>query len=119
MYIQYAGFIAAATARIYAFRVADALQKAREFTVRVRLAAFRPAALKFQEGPQICLARLERELEGETPESSANAHLCVEEQDIQEYVQQRHPRKRSLMGKLRPKHFEPTTLSAVLLAQGD
>lgn len=106
MYIQYAGFIAAATARIYAFRVAGALQKAREFTIRVRLAAFRPTALKFQEGPQICLARLERELERETPESSANAHLCIEEQDIQEYVRQRHPRKTLVRGKFSP-FFSP------------
>lgn len=93
MYIQYAGFIVAATAHIYVFRVPDILIKTREFTVKVRSAAFRPTALKFQDGPGICLGRLQQELGGETQTSPANPHLCIEEQDIREYLERRHPRK--------------------------
>lgn len=93
MNIQYCGFIVAATARIYAFRVIDTLEKRRDFTVRVRLGAFRPLALRFQDGPEISWTRLKQELGGETQESPANPHLCIEEQDIREYLPQRYPRK--------------------------
>ena len=95
MTIQYSGFTVAATARTYAFRVTDTLAEAREFTVKVQLGAYHRTALRFQDGPEICLTRLKRELEGETQESRAESHLRIEEQDIQEYLRRRYPRKRS------------------------
>jgi len=94
MTIQYAGFSVATTSRIYSFRVIDAPEKMREFTVTVQLKAFGSTLLKFQDGPGVCFARLKRELEGETQESRAEPHLRIGEQDIQEYLQRRHPRKR-------------------------
>ena len=93
MYIQYAGFNVAAGARIYNFDVIDAPQEAREFTVKVPAEAFRPARLKFQDGPGICFARLEQELGGETLEARAEAHLSIGERDIQEYLERHYPRK--------------------------
>lgn len=99
MNIQYCGFVAGATARIYAFRVIDTIEATREFTVRVRLAAFSPPALRFQDGPEISFTRLKRELGGETRESPANPHLRIEEPDIREYLLEHHPRKRGAPGK--------------------
>lgn len=94
MNIQYVGFIVAATSRIYSFRVIDAPEETREFTLKVKSEAFRSTPLKFQDGPDICFARLKRELEGETQESPAELNLDIGEQDIQEYLE-RHTRKRS------------------------
>ena len=87
MYIQYVGFNVAASSRIYNFDVLDTREEAREFTVKVQSQAFRPARLKAQDGPDICFERLEQELEGETQESRAEAHLRIGERDIQEYLE--------------------------------
>jgi len=92
MYIQYVGFNVAASSRKYNFDVIDT-EEAREFTVKVQSEAFRPAALKLQDGPGICFARLKQELQGETQESRAEAHLSIGERDIQEYLEQHSPRQ--------------------------
>jgi hypothetical protein len=92
MYIQYVGFNVAASSRTYNFDVIDP-KEAREFTVQVQSEAFRPAGLKLQDGPDICFARLKQELEGETGESRAEAHLSIGERDIAEYLEEHYPRK--------------------------
>ena len=93
MYIQYVGFDSSAGSRIYAFHVIDAIDEAREFTVRVQAAGFRPDGLKFQDGPDICFARLGHELQKETPESRAEPHLSIGELDIKEYLEHHHPQE--------------------------
>jgi len=94
--IQYVGFNVAAASRTYTFRVVDAAVEARQFTVKIQSEAFRSTALKFQDGPEICFSRLKRELEGGNQESrAAKPHLHIGDQDIQEYLQRRRPRKRS------------------------
>lgn len=90
VYIQYVGFTVAARSRVYNFDVIGAAE-AREFTVKVQFEAFRPAALKLQDGPEICYTRLKQELEAETQQSRAEAHLDIGERDIEQYVA-RHPR---------------------------
>jgi hypothetical protein len=92
MSIQYVGFDVAASARIYNFRVIDALREAREFTVKIQSRAFRAARLKLQDGPAICFARLKQELQGETQELRAKVHLNIEELEIQEYLERYYPR---------------------------
>lgn len=94
MNIQYVGFTVATTSRTYAFRVFEAPEQTREFTVKIQLGAFRSTPLKFQDGPDICFARVKQELERETQESRVAPHLRIGEQDIQEYLQRRYPRKR-------------------------
>ncbi len=92
MYTQYVGFNVAASSRIYNFDVLDTREEPREFTVKVQSEAFRAARLKLQDGPAICFARLQEELQRETQESRAEAHLSIEERDIQEYLEQHYPR---------------------------
>jgi hypothetical protein len=92
MYIQYVGFNVASRSRIYNFDVID-IAETREFTVKVQSEAFRPPRLKAQDGPGICFERLEQELEGETQESRAEAHLSIGEPDIQEYLEGHYPRR--------------------------
>jgi formate dehydrogenase assembly factor FdhD len=94
MYIQYVGFNVASSSRIYNFDVIDTAE-VRKFTVKLQSDAFRPARLRLQDGPGICFARLKQELQGETPEARAAAHLSINirEQDIQEYLERHYPRK--------------------------
>ncbi len=90
MYIQYVGFNVAASSRTYNFDVLDT-KEAREFTVEVQSATFRPARLKLQDGPGICFTRLKQELEGETQEARVEAHLNIGQRDIQEYMERHYP----------------------------
>ncbi len=94
MYIQYVGVDNSAGSRIYSFHVINPPQEAREFTVKVPSEEFRSDRLKFQDGPGISSARLQRELKGESQESCAEAALCIEEQDVREYRAQHYPHKK-------------------------
>lgn len=94
MYIQYVGLDNSISSRIYAFHVIDPPREAREFTVEVRSEEFCPGRLKFQDGPGISSARLQRELKGETQESHAEPELCIEEEDVWEYRAQHYPAKK-------------------------
>ena len=91
MYIQYVGFNIAGSSRIYNFDVIDT-KETREFTVKVQSEVFRPAGLKIQDAPDICFARLKQELQAETQEAHADAHLSIGDRDIQKYLEQHYPR---------------------------
>ena len=93
--IQYEGFVGSVASRVYNFQVTDSPEKSRQFTVTIQLEAFRTALFKFQDRPDICFARLKRELDEETQDSYAKPHLNIGEQDIQQYSQ-RHPRQKRL-----------------------
>jgi len=95
MYIQYVGFDNAVRSRIYAFHVIDSSLETREFTVKVQAGAFGAGSLRLQDGPGICFERLQRELETETQELRAEAHLHIGEPDIQEYRARHYPRKKT------------------------
>jgi len=96
MYMQYVGVDNSVGSRIYSFHVIDSPQETREFTVKIRSEEFCPGRLRFQDGPGISSARLQRELKGETQESRAEADLRIEEQDVREYRAQHYPHKKPL-----------------------
>jgi hypothetical protein len=102
MYIQYVGFDTSAGSRIYSFHVIDAPEEARDFTITVQSAAFRPDGLKFQDGPDICFARLGHELEKQTPEIRTAAHLSIGELDIKDYLDSHHTQKPKRKKKVEP-----------------
>ena len=103
MFIQFAGYDIEANSRIYNFDVMDlprdarefTVEDAREFTVEIESKASRCGSLKLQDGPGICLERLRRELERETPELRAESHLRIGEQDVQEYLARQHPQRKA------------------------
>lgn len=102
MHIQYVGFDISAGSRIYSFHAIDALAAARDFTVAVQSAAFRPDGLKFQDGPDICFTWLGHELEKQTPEIRTAAHLSIGELDIKEYLDNHHTQKPKRKKKVEP-----------------
>jgi len=93
MHIQYVGLDNSISSRIYAFHVIDPPGESREFTVQIESGSFCAGSLKFQDGPGVCFARLQKELEGETHESHAESHLRVGEQDIHAYRALHYPLK--------------------------
>lgn len=60
-YIQYVGFNVGGGSRFYNFDVVGKSEDAREFTVKLQSEAFRSSPLRFQDGPDICFKRVERE----------------------------------------------------------
>ena len=94
MLIQYLGFDSSESSRIYTFNVIDAPHASREFTVEVQSKEFGENRLKFQDGPGICSARLQRQLMGGTPESRVEADLRIDDQDVREYRAQHYPQKK-------------------------
>ena len=95
MFIQFAGYDSKANCRIYNFDVVDPPREARRFNVEIESQASRWGALKLQDGPSICFERLRCELERETPELHADAHLRIGEQDVKEYLARQHPKKKT------------------------
>ena len=92
--IQYEGFVVARAGRVYNFLVIDALGEPRQFTVKVLSESFRLTSLKFQDGPPLCFELVKRELNRETQDSPAKAHLNIGAEEIQEYLERHSPRKR-------------------------
>jgi len=93
MYIQYVGFNGTAGSRIYDFHVIDVAHEPREFAVEIQSAAFGPSRLRFQEGPDICFARLKQGLQEETQGAGAEGHLDISEQDVRVYLEAHRPAK--------------------------
>ncbi len=91
--IQFEGCTVAAASRTYNFQVVDAPGQSRYFSVQVASELFRAALLKFQDGPPISFERLQREIDRETAESHAEAHLNIGETDIQEYLNRHYSAK--------------------------
>ena len=86
MQIQYVGFRVVASSRIYSFHVIEGSEKTRDFALEVASDAFRLSALKFQDGPGLCQARLTRELHGETAIAPTPACLSIGNGDIEQYL---------------------------------
>lgn len=91
MYIQYVGFEIGAGSRVYGFHVINGPGPARDFTVTVQSQAFRPGGLKLQDGPGICFARLDQELQCRAQESPAGCQLTIGEGDIKDYLGKHNP----------------------------
>ena len=62
-----------------------------EFTVEIHAQAFGPLQLRFQEGPDICFARLKQTLLEETPDVRAEGHLNISDQDVRMYLETHRP----------------------------
>jgi hypothetical protein len=91
MYVQYVGVDNSAGSRTYSFHVINPPQAAREFTVEVESEEFGADRLKFQDGPGISYARLQRVLDEETQELRAEAHLRIDDRDVREYRARHYP----------------------------
>ena len=87
MYIQYVGFDGTVASRVYGFHVIDAPLEPRDFTVEIQAGAFGASRLSFQDGPDICFARLKQGLLEETQDVRAQGHLSITEQDVRAYLE--------------------------------
>jgi hypothetical protein len=89
--VQYLGFEAKALVREYSFHVRQASSETREFTLTIMNEAFSSRRVRFQDAPDICSARLHRELTafGNHPPQS---HYRISELELDEYRGAHAPR---------------------------
>jgi hypothetical protein len=94
MIVQYVGFEAKALVREYSFIVRGALNETSEFTLTIGNEAFGSRRVRFQDAPEICSLRLQRELavfENHPPK----AHYRISETDLDDYRSSHTPSSRS------------------------
>jgi hypothetical protein len=80
--VEYVGFRTTSDHREYVLRCRDG-EGRREYTVGIAHEAFASGRARYQDGPAICYAKLERELQG--PEPSQASHFEVSEADLVEF----------------------------------
>jgi hypothetical protein len=90
--LEYVGFKTTSDSREYHLRSRSGADR-REYTVGIAHQAFASGQAKYQDGPAICYAKLEKELQA--PEPSESCHFVVNEADLVAF-QQAHasPQKR-------------------------
>ena len=83
-HVEYLGFTTKGTAREYMLRVRQAGGDSREFTLAIPNEAFLARRVRYQDAPDICFLKLQRELamrDGGLPA----AYLSVSDAELAEY----------------------------------
>jgi hypothetical protein len=101
--LQYVGFATANTCREYTLRLKPPGGEAHDFVVAIASAAFVDHRARYQDGPEICFLKLQKELVacGETLPSS---YLAVTDADLEAYRLEHAPRP----PRRRPRPTTPT-----------
>jgi hypothetical protein len=93
--VQFMGFQSKDTVREYTFQVRELSTDPREFTISIDQDAFNARLVRFQDAPDICSARLRRELTAfaNHPEES---HFHITRAELEEYRSSHTVAKRSM-----------------------
>ncbi len=99
--VQFVKFQAKASVREYVFTVKEASGDPREFTLAISNEAFNARRVRYQDGPDVCSAKLRQELAayGNYP---PDTHYLITDVDLEDYRTSHAPRSaRQSFGKLR------------------
>jgi hypothetical protein len=88
--VSYLGFKATPAGREYTVSVRAGIGDHRVFVITIDHAVFARGEARFQDAPDLCYAKLVRELE-RNPELPAGAALVVTPQELSEYREQHRP----------------------------
>jgi len=100
--VQFVGYEVSPLVREYRFSVRESRNEAREFTLTIANAAFDGRRARYQDAPDICSARLRRELaaDGNHP---ANTHFQITDQELDDYRGRHSPKSSQSPYKKKPK----------------
>ncbi|MDE3137432.1 MAG: hypothetical protein KGL59_12720 [Acidobacteriota bacterium] len=104
--VRYQGFATKNAGREYTFQVNDSNEESREFTLTIANDAFTSRRVRFQDAPEICSLKLERELAAEQADPSktrAKPQFSITEAELDEYREARSPKLRHTYRKHRPR----------------
>ena len=82
--VQYVGFEAKPKLREYTFRVKDGDEEAREFRLTISDEAFLSHRARYQDAPDICAVRLQRELDAST-NRPAKSQWAISDVELEAY----------------------------------
>lgn len=94
MLIQYLGFGQDRKSRTYGFRVAETLKADREFQLRIDLQLVSANKFKLQDIPDLCFAKLKKDLKAETGAQALPLRTRVSETDLKQYLANHYQSKR-------------------------
>jgi hypothetical protein len=99
--VQFVGYEVSPLVREYRFSVREAKSEPREFTLTIANAAFDGRRARYQDAPDICSARLRRELaaDGNHP---ANTHFQITDQELDDYRGRHSPKSSQSLYKKKP-----------------
>jgi hypothetical protein len=89
--VEYVGFRTEGKAREYTLLVKRVGDDPRSFTLAIPTEAFIAHRLRYQDAPEICFIKLQRELAG-CPDGLPEAYLSVTDSDLLEYRQSHTPK---------------------------
>jgi hypothetical protein len=102
--VQFLGFESKETVREYTFKVREAPNEPREFTLSIDQVAFTTRQLRFQDAPDVCSSRLRRELLANA-NHPAETHFHITDAEIDEYRNRHTPPKRSMFHRPRNEEY--------------
>jgi len=82
--VEYVGFAVRGAAREYALRVWPADGEPHEFTLVIPNQAFLTQRVRYQDGPEVCFLKLQRQLAA-CPTGFPPSHLGVTDADLEDY----------------------------------
>ena len=89
--VQFVGYEVLSLVRQYKFSVRESRNEAREFTLTIANASFDCRRARFQDAPDICSARLRRELAADANPPS-NTHFEITDQELDDYRGRHSPK---------------------------
>lgn len=92
--IQYVGFEAKTRIREYSYRVVDPLAGTRVVVFTISNQAFLEKLVRYQDAPDLCYHKLQRELAAASPEQPLPSRFAVSETELGEYRASHRPAKK-------------------------
>ena len=93
MTIQFLGYQQMLTTRVYGFRVINTLQQERMFELSIRNQLLADNKFKIQDIPDLCFARLKRELSLESEVNVLPVDMSVTDAELKKYIEEHYPAK--------------------------
>jgi hypothetical protein len=100
--VEYVGFKTEGASREYALRVREAGGEPRDITVAIPNEAFLSRRVRYQDAPEICFLKLQRELGACPAGAFPAAYLNVTDSDLEEYRVARIPKAPQRRPKIPP-----------------
>jgi hypothetical protein len=82
--VEYVGFKTEGAARQYTLRVRQATGESQDFTLAISTEAFLAHRARYQDAPEICFLKLQRELAA-SADSLPASYLSVTDAELEEY----------------------------------
>jgi hypothetical protein len=82
--VEYVGFTTKGAHRAYSLRIRRAAAEPEDFTVLIPTSAFLAKRVRYQDGPEICFLKLQKEMVAANGTQPAR-ELAVSDADLEEY----------------------------------